>query len=72
MFDGWHEPIANFIHATDESGILKTARATSPLCAAGAVGWSRCSEMQRILARQISGRADAWRRWKTRWFWLSA
>jgi 2-polyprenyl-6-methoxyphenol hydroxylase-like FAD-dependent oxidoreductase len=23
MFDGWHEPIANFIHATDESGILK-------------------------------------------------
>jgi 2-polyprenyl-6-methoxyphenol hydroxylase-like FAD-dependent oxidoreductase len=23
MFDGWHEPIANFIDATDESGILK-------------------------------------------------
>jgi 2-polyprenyl-6-methoxyphenol hydroxylase-like FAD-dependent oxidoreductase len=23
MFDGWHEPIANFIDATDESGMLK-------------------------------------------------
>jgi 2-polyprenyl-6-methoxyphenol hydroxylase-like FAD-dependent oxidoreductase len=23
MFDGWHEPIAKFINATDESGILK-------------------------------------------------
>jgi 2-polyprenyl-6-methoxyphenol hydroxylase-like FAD-dependent oxidoreductase len=23
MFDGWHEPIADFIDATDESGILK-------------------------------------------------
>jgi 2-polyprenyl-6-methoxyphenol hydroxylase-like FAD-dependent oxidoreductase len=23
MFDGWHEPIANFIDATDESGILR-------------------------------------------------
>ena len=38
MFAGWHEPIANFIEATDESGILKTARATLPLCAAGGRG----------------------------------